>query len=91
MAREVRGVLRRAGADLSTLGDVKEPRNLARVLFSAAGLPKGDTLAMAARFRFDRICAALDDDTHEIARVLGVSVRQVQRLRVAFGSARSTR
>jgi hypothetical protein len=68
---------------------VKQPRNLARVLFSAASsLPKGDTLAIAARYRFDRVCDEYDDDNHRIARALGVSVRQVQRLRVAFDGPR---
>ena len=33
----------------------------------------------------DRLCEAHNDDTHKLARVLGVSARQVQRLRVAFG------
>lgn len=71
---------------------MKEPRNLARVLFSAANsLPKGDALAIAARYRFDRLRAAHDDDTHEMARALGVSVRQVQRLRAAFKTSRISR
>jgi hypothetical protein len=67
---------------------VKQPRQLARVLFSATSLPRRDTLAIAARFRFERLCDQHRDDNHQIARALGVSVRQVQRLRVAFGVRR---
>lgn len=59
------------------------------VLYSAASLPATEPLRIAAQYRFDVICTRARDDTHEMARLLGVSVRSVQRLRRAYGVARA--
>jgi hypothetical protein len=65
-----------------------EPRELTSVLFRCGQLPERDQLYIAAEYRFDQIRATCGDDTRRMAIALGVSMRQVQRLRVAFGVAR---
>ncbi len=58
------------------------------VLYSAARLPASESLRIAAGYRFDTLRNAVADDSHELAKLLGVSVRSVQRLRRAYGVAR---
>jgi len=58
------------------------------VLYSAASLPPNEPLRIAAQYRFDTVRTRAKDDSYEMARLLGVSVRSVQRLRRAYGVAR---
>lgn len=61
-----------------------EPARLARVLFAASALPRGDQLRIAAKWRWEQVVSDCEDSTPKIANGLGVSTRHVQRLRVAF-------
>jgi len=62
--------------------------NLFGVLYSAARLPANETLRIAAGYRFDTLRSVANDDSYALAKLLGVSVRSVQRLRRAYGIAR---
>jgi hypothetical protein len=64
------------------------PRALASVLYSIGNLPENDQLFIAASYRFWLLRVEYQENTPAMARALGCTPRQIQRLRRIYGVAR---